>query len=183
MASGYLHGVYTREVPTEILPPRRVDTNVVVAFGTAPVHTLKAGMKRPVNEPVLCYSYSEFVAAFGWSDDWRAYTLCEVADAVFAQYGMAPVVFVNVFDPATHVEAVSEEAHTFATDAISCAKIPVSGRTASHGLVRLRAALCGAGMQSALPHTVQTAFLIITTKIGSVKLCSRLIGVAGQDQA
>ena len=127
MASGYLHGVYTREVPTEILPPRRVDTNVVVAFGTAPVHTLKAGVKRPINEPVLCYSYSEFVAAFGWSDDWRAYTLCEVADAVFAQYGMAPVVFVNVFDPATHIEAVSEEAHTFATDAISCTKIPVSG--------------------------------------------------------
>ena len=125
--SGYLHGVYTREVPTEILPPRRVDTNVIVAFGTAPVHTLKEGARRPVNEPVLCYSYSEFVAAFGWSDDWQTYTLCEVADAVFARYGMSPVVFVNVFDPATHVEAVSDEAHAFDTDTISCTKLPVSG--------------------------------------------------------
>ena len=127
MASGYLHGVYSREVPTEILPPRRVDTNVIVAFGTAPVHTLKAGVKRPVNEPVLCYGYSEFVAAFGWSEDWKAYTLCEVADAVFAQYGMAPVVFVNVFDPAVHVTPVTDESKTFAKTTVTCDRVPASG--------------------------------------------------------
>lgn len=108
MANGYLHGVYTREVPTEILPPRRVDTNVVIAIGTAPVHLLKEGKRKPIHEPVLCYNYTEFVDAFGWSENWDSYTLCEVADAMFAKFGMAPVIFINVFDPSTHVRESEE---------------------------------------------------------------------------
>ena len=128
MASGYLHGVYTREVPTEVLPARVVDTNVVLAIGTAPVHTAAAGRKRPVNLPVLCYSYTEFVESLGWSDDWDAYTLCEVAESHFAKYGAAPVVCVNVFDPEKHTVPVEDEEQTFgAKETVTCAKSPVSG--------------------------------------------------------
>lgn len=110
MANGYLHGVYSREVPTELLPARVVDTNVIFAVGTAPVDTLPANKKRFINEPRLYYSYTEFVAEMGWSEDWNAYTLCEVAESHFAKYGAAPIVAVNVFDPAVHLSSEDENA-------------------------------------------------------------------------
>lgn len=104
MASGYQHGVYSGEVPTALLPARYVDTNVVFAVGTAPVHTLAAGKTAYVNTPRLYNSYDAFVGEMGWSEDWNAYTLCEVAESHFAKYGAAPLVCVNVFDPATHLD-------------------------------------------------------------------------------
>ena len=104
MASGYQHGVYSGEVPTALLPARYVDTNVVFAVGTAPVHTLAAGKTAYVNTPRLYNSYDAFVGEMGWSEDWNAYTLCEVAESHFAKYGAAPLVAVNVFDPATHLD-------------------------------------------------------------------------------
>jgi len=101
----YKHGVYTSEVPTSLLPPRRISAGIPVVFGTAPVHTLAVGAPRPVNEPVLCNSYQEFVDQLGWSDDYAAYTLCEAARVIFGLYGIAPAIFVNVFDPEEHVDA------------------------------------------------------------------------------
>lgn len=97
--SGYDHRVKTSEVPTQILPPRRISAGIPVVIGTAPVEDLT---EKPINEPKVIYSYSEFVTTFGWSDDWSKYTLCEFAYAHFALFGMAPVVFINVYDPATH---------------------------------------------------------------------------------
>lgn len=102
MASGYQHGVYSGEVPTALLPARYVDTNAVFAVGTAPVHTLAEGKKPYVNIPRLYNSYDAFVAEMGWSEDWRTFTLCEVAESHFAKYGASPLVCVNVFDPEKH---------------------------------------------------------------------------------
>lgn len=106
--NGYLHGVYTREVPTAILPARTVDTNVVFAVGTAPVDSLPDDKPRHVNEPRLYHSYDAFVAEMGWSEDWQRYTLCEVAESHFAKYGAAPLVAVNVFDPAVHLDEAGD---------------------------------------------------------------------------
>lgn len=104
----YKHGVYVSEVPTSILPAVVVDSALPVIFGTAPVN-----MTDPtnVNKPVLCNSYEEFVAAFGFvpaADDSTSglkkfgFSLCEAAYAQFALFGVAPAVFVNVLDPTTH---------------------------------------------------------------------------------
>ncbi|MFW5497767.1 MULTISPECIES: phage tail sheath family protein [unclassified Maridesulfovibrio] len=95
----YLHGTYTTESPTSLVPPRRVDSAIPVVFGTAPGPT---DGDLPINEPKLCYSLDEFVAAFGMSDAWEKYTLCEFATCFLQDYNMAPVVFINVFDPAKH---------------------------------------------------------------------------------
>ena len=59
--SGYRHGVYIQERPTSVFPPVRITVSMPVVFGTAPVHKQAAGRPVPVNEPVLCYSYQEFV--------------------------------------------------------------------------------------------------------------------------
>lgn len=105
--SGYYHRVHTREVPTAIVPPRRISASIPVVVGTAPVHLLPEGQPKPINETVLCYTFKEFVEQLGFTDEADAknmfkYSLCEFADTFFGKYNVAPIVFINVFDPATH---------------------------------------------------------------------------------
>ena len=101
----YRHGVYCSEVPTSIIPPVNTAAGLPVIFGTAPVHL--AADRAPANKPVLCYTYAEAVEAMGYSGDWDSYTLCEAVYSQFALYNRAPIVLVNVLDPATHKTAVS----------------------------------------------------------------------------
>lgn len=103
----YKHGVFVYEQPTSIVPPVRVESGMPVVFGTAPVYLAD---EKPVNEPVLCYSYPEAVKALGYSKNFEKWTLCEFVSAMFALFAVSPVVFVNVFDPAVHKKSVAEEA-------------------------------------------------------------------------
>ncbi|MDD4599622.1 hypothetical protein SDC9_04140 [bioreactor metagenome] len=109
----YKHGVHSSEVPTSIVPPVRTSAGLPVVFGTAPMHL--ATDPAAVNKPVLCYTYAEAVAAFGYSDDWTNYTLCEFIKSHFALFNVAPVVLVNVLDPEIHKTAVTNEAVTLTT--------------------------------------------------------------------
>ena len=102
----YKHGVYCSEVPTSIVPPVNTAAGLPVVFGTAPIHL--ATNPAAANRPVLCHTYAEAVEAMGYSADWDKYTLCEVMYSQFALYNRAPVVFVNVLDPATHKTAVAQ---------------------------------------------------------------------------
>lgn len=106
----YKHGVYCSEVPTSIIPAVNTAAGLPVVFGTAPVHLAKN--PAPANRPVLCYSYAEAVEKLGYSGDWDKYSLCEVMYSQFALYNRAPVVFVNVLDPATHKTSKADEALT-----------------------------------------------------------------------
>lgn len=112
MATGYKHGIYGQEVPTSLVPMTQIGAGLPVVFGTAPLH-LAADAAEP-NTPLLCYKYDEAVAALGYSDDWEKYTLCEFMKSQFALYNVAPVVFVNVLDPAKHKKAVSDQTVTIA---------------------------------------------------------------------
>ena len=109
----YKHGVYVSEVPTSIIPPVRTTAGLPFVVGTAPINLTD---KTNVNKPVLCYSYQEAVEAFGYSDDWLNYTLCEFMYSHFALFNVAPVVLVNVLDPTVHKGSATAEAHTFAAD-------------------------------------------------------------------
>ena len=110
------HGVYASQLPTSIIPPRRVDSAIPVVVGTAPVHLVKAGYTGPVNEPVLAQSYTEAVTSLGYSEDWASYTLCEFIYSQFVLFSIEPAVFINVFDPATHKTSVEAEAQSFDSD-------------------------------------------------------------------
>lgn len=122
----YKHGVYTSEVPTSLLPAVAVESGVPVVFGTAPVN-----MADPtnVNKPVLCNSYAEFVAAFGFvparADSTSGfekfdYSLCEAAYAIFSLFGVAPAVFVNVLDPTDHKVTATTVSVTLDASTGSC---------------------------------------------------------------
>ena len=65
MSSVYRHGVYAQQLPTSIVPPRRVGAALPVVVGAAPVHLIAEHSLGPINEPVLLYSYSEAVQTLG----------------------------------------------------------------------------------------------------------------------
>jgi phage tail sheath protein FI len=116
----YKHGVYVTEVPTSILPPVRTNAGLPVVFGTAPIHMSADGLGK-VNEPVLCYTYAEAAQALGFLDADATtgqfeFTLSEAVSAFFRVNAVAPIVLVNVLDPADHRTVVTNESRTFNAD-------------------------------------------------------------------
>ena len=114
----YNHGVKISEVPTSILPPAQVEAAIPFIVGTAP-----ANMTDPtnVNKPVLCYSYDEAVAAFGYvppvedsASGLKKYdfTLSEAIYSQFALFGVAPIIVVNVLDPTKHKKTATAKTVT-----------------------------------------------------------------------
>lgn len=101
----YYHGVSTRQVETSVSTPVTASSGVPFVVGTAPVHTV--GGKT--NVAILANNYNEAVAALGYCDDWKNYTLCEVLYSHFTLYGASPVVFVNVLDPEKHKKSVAAQ--------------------------------------------------------------------------
>jgi hypothetical protein len=99
----FYHGVQTSQKETSVSTPNTADSGIPFIVGTAPVHTV--GGK--VNEPVLCNTYSEAVSAFGYSDDWQKYTICEMIYSHFKLFGMSPLIVVNVLDPAKHKKSIA----------------------------------------------------------------------------
>jgi phage tail sheath protein FI len=69
-----------------------------VVFGAAPIH-LRKDSAGYVNVPRIYNRYEDAVEELGYSDDWATYDICEHMDALFVEFGMFPVVYVNVYDP------------------------------------------------------------------------------------
>ncbi len=103
----YRHGAFFDEVPTSLVTPVEVDSALPVVIGTAPVHNLPDGTPAPVNEPRLIYTVEDFVAQFGAvksGENRHDFTLSEFVDVFIGRYSVAPVVCINVFDPARHAD-------------------------------------------------------------------------------
>ena len=96
----YKHGVYTSEVATSMVAPITGTAGLQVIVGTAPV-------AAAVNVPLLVNSYKEAVEAVGYLPDFANYTLCECISANFSVVGIAPMVLINVLDPAKHKVAIT----------------------------------------------------------------------------
>lgn len=103
----YEHGARVNENPTSLPTPAASDSGVCVVIGTAPIN-LVSNPAGVVNKPVLCHDFNEAKAAFGYSDDYANYTLCEAMDSFFKVFGVGPVVLINVLDPTTHKSAYTE---------------------------------------------------------------------------
>ena len=103
--ANYFHGVSTRQNDTSISTPVTADSGIAFVVGAAPGHTVDGAP----NDPIMCQSYAEAAAALGYSDDWEKYPICEAIYSQFKLYGVAPVVFVNVLDPAKHKKSVAEQ--------------------------------------------------------------------------
>lgn len=101
----FQHGITGRENPTSVIAASTSDM-VAVYVGTAPINMAK---EKKVNDPILCYSYTEAVEAMGYLKDFENYTLCEAIDAHFSKFGAAPIVLINVLNPNTHKEEIQSQ--------------------------------------------------------------------------
>lgn len=100
----FYHGVSTRQAETSVSTPVTADSGVAFVVGAFPAHTVGGA----ANDPIMCQNYGEAVAALGYSDDWKNYPACSAIFSQFKLYSVAPVVFVNVLDPAKHKKSVEE---------------------------------------------------------------------------
>jgi phage tail sheath protein FI len=103
----FFHGVRTRQVPTALVASARVNASLVIAFGTAPIHRLEpdAQEKALPGSMHLCFSNADAANSLGINganDDFGKWGLSEVAFSQFSLFGVAPVIFANIFDPDIH---------------------------------------------------------------------------------
>lgn len=96
----YKHGV-SSSTTSSTSPAAASVAMAQCVIGTAPVHRLD-DYSKAVNTPVLCESIDDCKALIGYSTDFSKYTLCQSMYINFIRFGVAPVVFINVLDPATH---------------------------------------------------------------------------------
>jgi phage tail sheath protein FI len=98
------HGVTFRELPTSVISPIEATSGINVVIGTAPVH-VKDDWARALNRPILCTSAADAQEYLGFSPNFDLYPLCEHMDSAFRQFGIGPVVYINVLDPDRHSAA------------------------------------------------------------------------------
>lgn len=107
----YKHGIYGNTVATNNATDVSQGT-IPCYIGSAPVHRIGAtNVADYVNKPFLVSTLREAKEMGLYSDDWNTYTLGEVLHAHFmnGSQQVAPIILINVMDPAT---AVAEKAHT-----------------------------------------------------------------------
>lgn len=105
------HGIYVTESPTSVPQSTAATNGVPVVFGLAPVN-MAADPAASVNTPILATSYDEAVEKLGYSENFKAYTICASIYAHFKKQSVGPVVFVNVLDPSVHKKALAEQEYT-----------------------------------------------------------------------
>lgn len=106
----YYHGIKAKKRAATVSAPVIADSSIHFIVGTAPVHTAEGA----VNVPILAYSYTEAVKTMGYSEDWKKYDICEEIYTSFQLYKNAPIVMVNVLDPAKHLKGETAEELTLA---------------------------------------------------------------------
>ena len=67
--ANYFHGVSTRQNDTSISTPVTADSGIAFVVGAAPGHTVGGAP----NDPIMCQSYAEAVAALGEVPHLRSY--------------------------------------------------------------------------------------------------------------
>lgn len=103
------HGINTFKNNTNFSETGIVSVGVPVYIGCWPCHHGQ-GYK---GVPQIAYSFEEAVEIGGYSDEWRdgsgnpKWNLCQAMYCHFNEFQVAPAVFYNVFDPATHKTAVA----------------------------------------------------------------------------
>ena len=101
------HGVFITEEATAVTVPQESSAGLQVVIGTAPINMVDDPSKV-VNVPILANSASEAMASLGYSDEFDKYTLCQSMYATNNLYQVSPVVYINVLNPDTHKQALTE---------------------------------------------------------------------------
>ncbi len=102
-------GVHVKEQATSVSGPVTADVSVPYVVGAAPLFAAEKPAKAGV--PVLAQSWDEAVEKLGYSTDWKNYPLCEFMYSHFKLFGVGPVIFMNLFDPAKATATLDEQSY------------------------------------------------------------------------
>lgn len=105
------HGIKVNEEDKVVPSVTDVTSGIPFVVGTCPVHLAESG-EVIVNTPVLIRNMEEAKKKLGYSEDFDKYTACEVMYTSFQLFGVSPVIFVNVLDPAKHAKAFAKQSVT-----------------------------------------------------------------------
>lgn len=105
------HGIKVNEEDKVVPSVTDVTSGIPFVVGTCPVHLAESG-EAIVNTPVLIRNMEEAKKKLGYSEDFDKYTACEVMYTSFQLFGVSPVIFVNVLDPAKHAKAFAKQSVT-----------------------------------------------------------------------
>lgn len=111
----FTHGIYTSEQATSVSAPITSDAALTIVVGTAPIHTVAGDPAKVTNVPVMVNNYEGAVKAFGYSDDFKTWTICAAVDYFFRVRGVGPLVIINVYDG----EYTEQEVETLTTEQVS----------------------------------------------------------------
>lgn len=130
------HGVNTFKSDTKFSAVKEAGVGIPFYVGCWPCH-LGEGYK---GKPQIAYNFSEAERLGGYSTEWRdgtgaaKWSLCQAMYSHFKLFGMAPAIFYNLFNPATHKVAVTGTLFQFSDH---MTKLPVdalnSGITVADG--------------------------------------------------
>jgi phage tail sheath protein FI len=115
------HGVSWSDVPTSVISPVPAYPGMNVVVGSAPLWMRKDGLDY-LNKPRIYNRYEDAVDELGYSDDWDTYDICEHMDSVFVEFGVFPVVYIAVNDPATGAVAIAPTQVTLVNGEVDTAK-------------------------------------------------------------
>lgn len=101
MASAYKHGAYG-ELDASAVSAAASASAIPLLVGTAPVNLIR-GYADLVNKPIRLADIGA-KKEIGYSEDYKAFTLCEVVDAFFDndKGNVGPIYIINVLNPDTH---------------------------------------------------------------------------------
>ena len=100
------HGIFIQEEATPLTVPITGSAGVPVVIGAAPINVLD-DPAAVVNTPILANSAAEAMEALGYNTDFQKFGLCQEMYVTGNIYQVAPVVYINVLDPATHKKALA----------------------------------------------------------------------------
>lgn len=106
----YSHGVSVSEKPTSLAAPVVGTSALQVVVGISPVN-LADDPHHAVNVPKIAYNFDEASAAVGYSENLKEYNLNQSIKAAFKKFAVAPIVLINVLDPAKHKTEIPEAAY------------------------------------------------------------------------
>ena len=103
----YNHGPIIKEAPTTVPSSHVSKGGLHVVFGTAPVNRA-INPYNITNKPTIVNSYADAVKLFGYSTDFKSYTIPEAVYAYFKMQSIAPLCIINVLDPTKHIKDYSK---------------------------------------------------------------------------
>lgn len=97
----YQHGIYVNEKSTVMPVSNTATAGVTCVVGTAPVNML-ANPAAAVLAPIELNDISDVQSQLGYSSNLDKYTIMQAVHSFFEVFGIAPLIAINVLDPAKH---------------------------------------------------------------------------------